>query len=234
MELYFYKGQPTRYSVEKDGRVYSHITNKYMNGSIGKNGYKKYLLTLPNHEKKALFAHRMVMETYCPNPNSKFLEINHIDGNKLNNDISNLEWATRIENQHHYQYGDKDQKIYVFDDNKTLVACYNSFNILKQLTGFQIGIIGKECVSNPKHKVNGFFWSFSSNNDFETESFINTGKARPINQYDLNGNLINTFPSRGQAAKQLGVNGGHITECCQRKIKSYKGFLWRYADDDIV
>jgi len=98
MELYFYKGQPTRYSVEKDGRVYSHITNKYMNGSIGKNGYKKYLLTLPNHEKKALFAHRMVMETYCPNPNSKFLEINHIDGNKLNNDISNLEWTTRIEN----------------------------------------------------------------------------------------------------------------------------------------
>lgn len=44
--------------------------------------------------------HRIVAETFIPNPSGK-PEVNHIDGNKQNNNVTNLEWATRLENAVH-------------------------------------------------------------------------------------------------------------------------------------
>lgn len=54
--------------------------------------------------------HRLMAEAFLPNPQNK-ATINHIDGNKLNNDLSNLEWATQSENNvHAYRTGLKDPK----------------------------------------------------------------------------------------------------------------------------
>ena len=44
--------------------------------------------------------HRLVAQSFCSNPNN-YAEVNHIDGNKLNNHISNLEWNTTQENLEH-------------------------------------------------------------------------------------------------------------------------------------
>lgn len=43
-----------------------------------------------------------------------------------------------------------------------------------------------------------------------------------------------TYPSTGIAAKAIGVKTpSHIGECCRGKIKSYKGFIWRYVEDIV-
>ena len=44
--------------------------------------------------------HRLLMQTFVPNPQNK-AHVNHIDGDKSNNDLANLEWATEKENEQH-------------------------------------------------------------------------------------------------------------------------------------
>lgn len=56
-----------------------------------------------NGIKTTQFVHRLVLMTFNPNPNYHNLEVNHIDGNPLNNALSNLEWCTSEENHQHYK-----------------------------------------------------------------------------------------------------------------------------------
>lgn len=71
-----------------------------LRGSINKLGYKVYRLSI-NGKSKDLYAHRMVAETFIPNSDPLKDCVNHIDGDKLNNDVSNLEWVTKSENNAH-------------------------------------------------------------------------------------------------------------------------------------
>lgn len=87
------------YYITKKGIVYNIKTKKELKESDNTNGYKK--VTLYNKEgRKQLYIHRLVASVYIPNPSGKYT-VNHIDGNKSNNDVSNLEWATQSENNTH-------------------------------------------------------------------------------------------------------------------------------------
>lgn len=89
------------YMIDENGNIFNKTTNKYLKGSIGENGYKYYRLSQDNH-KKMYYAHRLVAEHFLNNPNN-FPVVNHIDGNKLNNNINNLEWVTYSENTKHWK-----------------------------------------------------------------------------------------------------------------------------------
>ena len=66
-----------------------------------KNGYVKNGLVLKNGKSKSYFRHRLVMLCFKPIENANNLQVNHIDGNKLNNCLSNLEWCTNQETRIH-------------------------------------------------------------------------------------------------------------------------------------
>ena len=53
-----------------------------------------------NGKKHYVRVHRLIAKAYIPNPNN-YTMINHIDGNKLNNNMNNLEWVTNQENRNH-------------------------------------------------------------------------------------------------------------------------------------
>lgn len=75
-----------------------------LNPDIAPNGY--YRITLAkNGTKKQRYLHRLLAEHFIPNPNN-LPQINHKDGNKLNCDLSNLEWVSVRENTiHAYKHG---------------------------------------------------------------------------------------------------------------------------------
>ena len=101
---YVYKGINTPYLVYRDGRVYSELSNKFINPFISKNGYYNIHLRI-NNKQITRGIHQMVAETYIPNPESK-KTVNHEDGDKSNNWDWNLKWMSQGENnQHSYDIG---------------------------------------------------------------------------------------------------------------------------------
>lgn len=89
------------YAVTDDGRVYSYKRNNPIElvGSVKRTGYRQILLTV-NNKRHYCLVHRLVAKAYIPNPENK-PEVNHMDGNKLNNNVENLEWVNTRENQLH-------------------------------------------------------------------------------------------------------------------------------------
>ncbi len=108
------------YSCDKDGNIYSHKHNKTIirkNKIDSKSGYEHICL---RHNSKTITksVHRIIAKTFIPNPENK-PEINHIDFNRSNNNMSNLEWVTRSENMIHSveRLNNNAKETIVFKDN---------------------------------------------------------------------------------------------------------------------
>ena len=104
--------QISNYGRVKSLKYYSNVHKKYYDRELmlkektNKSGYKYVSLGCGKRGKKKAFSiHRLVAQAFISNPNS-YKEVNHIDGNKNNNCVENLEWCTRKENiLHAYKLG---------------------------------------------------------------------------------------------------------------------------------
>ena len=102
------KGYEGLYEVSSDGSVFSvdrytkdgkHLKRKELKGGKFSNGYE-FVCLRKNSVNHNCLKHRLVAEAFIPNHNN-LPEVNHIDGNKRNNCVENLEWCTRSENLKH-------------------------------------------------------------------------------------------------------------------------------------
>lgn len=87
------------YAVTKDGEVFSFNNHQFKTLKEDRHGYLRVFLS-KNSKKKGFFVHRLVAKAYIPNPEGK-AQVNHKDGDKKNNHVSNLEWTTPEENINH-------------------------------------------------------------------------------------------------------------------------------------
>ena len=88
------------YLITLDGKVFSLYTMKFLKSKVTNAGYNQIQLFNGEGGYKYFSVHRLVAETYIKNTDNK-AQVNHMDGNKLNNLMCNLEWMTASENQKH-------------------------------------------------------------------------------------------------------------------------------------
>ena len=88
------------YMVSNKGRVWQGPLNRFKVASINNSGYVVIGLTTDNGVR-SITMNRLVMMVFCPIPNSELYEVNHKNGNKLINELWNLEWCTELENKFH-------------------------------------------------------------------------------------------------------------------------------------
>lgn len=86
-----------KYYINKFGRIFSLYTNRFLKGRINIYGYVEICL-VKNKQRYYKKVHRLVLETFV-GPCPLKMECRHLDGNKQNNNLSNLCWGTASENQ---------------------------------------------------------------------------------------------------------------------------------------
>ena len=183
---YYIAHTPPRLMRIKQGVMY--VCSQTPNSA--KDNYWTCTLKTPEGKYVKRSMHRLLMETFVPNPEHK-AHVNHIDGDKSNNDLSNLEWATPKENaQHAVRTGLKDTQasakpVYQYTLDGGYVDCYSSAREAGNTTGIAYQNIGKAALGERIHA--GYFrWSFSKEN-------LEPLTRKYVKGYEFKGNFYKTL-----------------------------------------
>lgn len=155
--------------VRKDGTSY-YIAERILRPRKKSEGYLDVALN-KDGKAKHYRVHRLVAEMFIPNPENK-PEVNHINANKSDNRVENLEWATREENIHHaikeglattcVKNNKRSKPVAQYDKNNILIEIYPSMREAERQTGIHQGDICK-CCKKEKHHITagGFIWAYA-------------------------------------------------------------------------
>lgn len=149
-----------KYEVSNLGKVRNIKSGRILKPQLTKKGYLKH--PLYGHDKqKKLFLHRIIAIAFIDNPGKK-PQVNHIDENKLNNDLRNLEWCTVRENAIHgtrvKRIAEKQSiKVIQLDLNDNVLNEFESMAQAEQKTGASASHISS-CCNGKRKSAGGFKW----------------------------------------------------------------------------
>ena len=149
-----------KYEVSNLGKVRNIKSGRVLKTSLNNNGYLRLFLC-KNNKRKHLYLHRIIATAFIDNPDEKPC-VNHIDENKLNNDLSNLEWCTVRENLIHGTRTKRAaekcfKKVIQLDLNDNVL---NEFESIKQ-AGQKTGALARNissCCNGKRKSAGGFKW----------------------------------------------------------------------------
>ena len=142
------------YAVTEEGQVWSYKSKKFLSPADNGHGYLQVGLR-KDGKTKMLRVHRLVAEAYIPNPEGK-KDVNHKDGNRGNNNINNLEWATRKENCNYEIHKD-------YKGNLTKIRCVETGEVYEsQAAAARETGIGRYNINNvitgKQKTAGGYHW----------------------------------------------------------------------------
>ena len=155
--------EASNYEISNLGRVRNKTTKKILKGRLSKSGYLQVSVKLNETQKFSnRYIHRLVAIYWIENPENK-REVNHIDGDKENNVIENLEWVTSSENQkHRHKLGNNktsQRKVGKFDKDGNLIAKYNSIVEAAASEGSPRVSIDN-VLQGKRYTLKGFVWKY--------------------------------------------------------------------------
>lgn len=209
------KGYEGYYQVSNLGRVKSvarviqrkskpyTVKEKILKARPDKDGYR-YLVLCVNCKTKTTSIHRLVAQTFIPNPDNLPC-INHKDENPANNNVENLEWCT-------YSYN-------------------NTYNDLAHRRMKNVDFAKRTSNTNWElRKLHTDFAKRTKNTDYEA---IAKKRRKPVIQYDKNWNFIKQWECVNDIAKEYDVTPDAIRAHCLGKIKNLTaGYRWRYLENE--
>lgn len=232
----------SEYSISEYGDLRNDTTNKIRKRTYTKN-YCRYFITLKDKKFTNKFAHRLVAECFIEVDNEEMrkLAINHIDGNKLNNHYTNLEYVTNKENTLHairnglFSPQDQSSKsVNAYDIYGNFIETFISESEASRKLGINVGDVSEICNrKNGAKQAKKYQFRFVEDcDDVEDISMLTSGMPQKIIQYDLNGHYIAEFNSIAEANRKLGKDNGSgfIGRCCKNKCKSAYGYKWEFAN----
>ena len=154
-----YKWVNDSYIVTTCGRIFNGKKELKQIGS-----YRRVGLYGKGVKNKKCLTHRIVALAFIPNPDNK-LEVNHIDENKENNSVPNLNWMTKKENCNHGTRNIRQSEktrvvVYQYDLNGNFIREWESARIASKDLGINRQSINKACLG--QYKTSGkFIWKYT-------------------------------------------------------------------------
>lgn len=240
--------------VRSVDRILNHPTgtclvkSKLKSLQISNKGY--YCLSLyKNGQGKVHLLHRLIAKAFIPNPDN-LPEIDHINGNRLDDRIENLRWTTRKGNMNNpvtkdrmsKYYSDKEwisgriqkrienkrktapKKVYQYDLEGNFIKEYDTTIIAEKETGIKKELITASCRMGGKKQAMGSLWSYEKFEKIEYKPYSKNNKR--VAQYDLEGNFIREFESIKEANTLLGLHD--VGAVCRGVRKTCGGYEWRF------
>ena len=231
-------------NVSNKGRVQLKC-GKIVYGSDGGDGYLQI-----NRNKKHWRVHRLVCQAFKLIENSDDFVVNHIDENRKNNCVENLEWTTQSGNLSSYYYcGDVAAKLESFRKEIVRIKSDGTVKNYDAITSAskQMNISRSDIIRTCQGKMNhagGYKWMYFS--DYEefakdiTEEEIKSELSfdilhfkgiKKIVRISLNGE-IKFYDKIEDAVQDLNINQGAISSACRKPyIRSAYGYKWMYAQE---
>ena len=201
-----------RYLVSNYGRV-KIINGKILNQSYDSKGYLKVSL-YKNKIRKCIKVHRLVALTFIENPDNKS-QVNHKDGNKENNNVSNLEWTTCKENIEHAYKNNLAKKgidrhsskhLILKDKNDNIISQYSNIETFCEIVNMGAGHNFLERLQ--KHGVNINYIDHINPNlplDKKINHFYVKGYYKPIAIYDNNMKILAMYSNINLMVKYTNI-----------------------------
>jgi len=234
-----------KYLVSSHGRIMSIGTyNTCKKGKLinlhkkhGRNSYMQVRL-FDRGKSRTIEVHTLVAKAFIPNPNNLPM-VNHIDEDKTNNYVENLEWCNNVYNIRYSRAKAIDVYTKEGDFIETLEAISDAASKYKNKTSNV-----SRCCKSQYGTCSGYQFRYHGE-PFQKRPFTeyqrrksrkghncNENRYIPINVYNLSGKYVETFENLSQAAKAYNTTTGNICKCYMGKILTNKGFIF-LIDNDI-
>lgn len=229
-----YENQETNYSISTLGEVRKDSTG-YILSQSSQQDYK-FVTLLINGKQKRMRVHRLVAITFIDNPSNKPY-VNHINGNRADNRVENLEWVTPAENTQHavnigLMNGSRKKAVIQYNLNGEQMAVFESASEAARQTGGSQSKITM-CCKRQRETANDYQWRYY--NDIQDVQKIKkryiTGKR--VAQCDEDGNILNIYASYKEAARAVEGTSSAISRVCSGTNIRHKGYKWKLVEEIV-